>query len=1478
MPKERDPFRKYVEYVEKNEWKCLFCGKYRGSATRIRAHLAGIPGKGIKGCEKVDNLVRAEASQEKKGEGSGTGGTSGKGTEGTVFGTGQSVLPRDDASDSNDTQNPNQLRPTGTGTAPACPQDQLPLPPDDMPPDNLDNTQQSVPSNRRLEAAHGNENASSIQQLPMDSSASTSVDFSELRALLELETHFESEMVEQNARGLSSFPNDEVCGNNGITPDSLLHPTYWPEPDLDHSLPENLPESSEANVNTFEEIQTNELHKPTVRSSSQIDSSLDVDGANRLLDCGQPCTDEVVPVRSNTSSTDAVQHPGQLPLTSDKEDENDIRQFPSRTPMVIDPSTVLQHSSDSHIFEATTVDSLVPEASTNPIGPSSSHASVPPQRQSVSYQSTNLETAHQKPTVPSSSQAPNNAPPPPQILPCGTDLTDPSSLPDMNEGAPITSHQNTGNNFGESSASKRKLELLYNKEAIVRDELEFAASLSLKKPRMEVVNWLANVEMLRNDCTEATSEDCLPSNQPVDKLLHEVEDLMREGKGLFEARETKGSKLLEEKMVGEAFKRNTMKILEYLEGNQISRLGIYGMGGVGKMTIMVHTHNRLLEKTNNGKVLWITVSQDFNTQRLQDTIAKELKLGTLQEKDVRRRAAKLCDCLMESGKSTIILDDVWNALILKRWESQIKQITSKMIRIEPLSHTEAERLFLEELGSEVTLSLETRLVVESIVRECAGLPLAIITMARSMQGVANVNTMYMEKKVLMKLEFSYNRLGNHEVQQCFLSCALYPKDELIDKFELIELFIDQGLIGRLNMRDKQYNRGLTILNKLENVCLLENRGRFMKMHDLIIDMALNIMSATSIVKVGKGLSRIPSEEYWTYALESIVKARKDLSTIPSGEYWTDALESIVKARKGLITIPSEEYWTNALEKVSLMNNNIKEFPLNMSPNCPKLSTFLLNGSLFDVVIPDSFFKHLRGLKVLNLSECCWVRELPDSISDLVNLRALLLRKCIGLHHIPHLGKLTSLRKLDIFLCDQVEAIEGLEKLVDLRHLDVHGTKIKQLPKGTFGALLNLQYLKCKAMNGEDIMKLKAMDLETLWCSFKDVDEYNKFLRVVCELKNKPRYYKIENSELAISIFSQSHTIVSVGRESSGNGICILIPQNLQKLSASNCDGVTNLFDMGLLENLEELEIFEWKNLRVLGGRQDEIINIHDSPTPTPAPLFFQSLRVLLICDCLRLRYLFGHGPKFYLPHLQKITIESCEEMVGYLKYICVKWCDKLKRVVESEWLPHFCNLRTIEVVYCKNMEEIIRGPPPYMPVEEISLEKLFILAYVNLRKLFSQKLLIHLPQLRRINVKQCKGMVEMISGAGQGQEGSTMTSINNTPSSFQSSISLPKLNYLQLCDLPQLKSICEVCKCPEMNRISLQLRIRDFEDPSYIRLQSEEKWKPLIWVHPNAQAILQSHPKLSYAGASKIERILGDRAALTLSFADGLEGEDEWSK
>ncbi|XP_039170269.1 uncharacterized protein LOC120294311 [Eucalyptus grandis] len=66
-PERRTLFWKYVKLLPNKHWNCSFCGKpYAGSATRIKAHLAGVGGYGINDCRNVDGRVRSEARKAMK--------------------------------------------------------------------------------------------------------------------------------------------------------------------------------------------------------------------------------------------------------------------------------------------------------------------------------------------------------------------------------------------------------------------------------------------------------------------------------------------------------------------------------------------------------------------------------------------------------------------------------------------------------------------------------------------------------------------------------------------------------------------------------------------------------------------------------------------------------------------------------------------------------------------------------------------------------------------------------------------------------------------------------------------------------------------------------------------------------------------------------------------------------------------------------------------------------------------------------------------------------------------------------------------------------------------------------------------------------------------------------------------------------------------------------------------------------------------
>jgi disease resistance protein RPS2 len=98
---------------------------------------------------------------------------------------------------------------------------------------------------------------------------------------------------------------------------------------------------------------------------------------------------------------------------------------------------------------------------------------------------------------------------------------------------------------------------------------------------------------------------------------------------------------------------------------------------------------------------------------------------------------------------------------------------------------------MDKLGHDTLLPPEVEQIEKFVARECAGLPLGIITMAETMRGVVDIcewrNALHelkeskvrkedMEPKVFYILRFSYTHLSDSDLQRCFLYCAVFPED------------------------------------------------------------------------------------------------------------------------------------------------------------------------------------------------------------------------------------------------------------------------------------------------------------------------------------------------------------------------------------------------------------------------------------------------------------------------------------------------------------------------------------------------------------------------------------------------------------------------------------------------------------------------------------------------------------------------------
>ncbi|KAK4576556.1 hypothetical protein RGQ29_027199 [Quercus rubra] len=774
-----------------------------------------------------------------------------------------------------------------------------------------------------------------------------------------------------------------------------------------------------------------------------------------------------------------------------------------------------------------------------------------------------------------------------------------------------------------------------------------------KTPMKEVEGWLQDVEKM-NDEIEAIEREAIEgkcfSRAHVGKLafkkIREVEELYQRGAFsdslVIDPPPSNGEIMSTPTLIGESTAERVKEaIWAWVLDNDVRKIGLYGMGGIGKSTVMEHINNRLLKEKNKfDSVIWVTVSKSLNVIQLQHDIARKLDLDLAKVEDVRERAAKLKAKLEDKNRYVLILDDMWEAFALEkvgipeptsangcklllttRDLAVCRGMSCNDIKMELLSKEEAHKLFLDKMGYDVFNIPYLKPIAKEVLERCAQLPLAIVTITASFKplrqdfewrdALEKLKTSVMrsdnrEKQVLETLKFSYECLEDEEPKQCLLHCALYPEDFKINKQELIGHLIDQGY---------------SILSKLENACLLEGgNDNFVKMHDLVRDMVLQVASP----------------------------------------------EFMVEGHLGLEDFSDEGKWREDLVKASLMYNNISTIPCNVSPRCPNLSTLLLRGNPSLKAVPDSLFEHLHGLKVLDLSYT-GIRSLPNSVFSLENLSILRLRGCVGLIHVSSLAKLTTLRKLDLGLTNIEEVPHGLEMLVNLTYLNLNACRLKTIPLGILPKLYHLQYLSVSCdpntviVKGEEIASLKK--LETFGGHFNDLYEFNTYIRSL--EKRQLACYQIE---VGMSVMDDL-----ISAEVSGGKSIMLNDCNLRKGEES----------FVLPKDVQALGILSCHEIRILDNCEgiEHVLSFSSSCSSSSCTLSLQTLEVLALSSLDNLQVLCRKEKvaSARFPH----DIFSC------LKTFAIVNCSRIKKLLPAGLLLHLHNLEKIEVRNCGQLEEII---------------------------------------------------------------------------------------------------------------------------------------------------------------------------------------------
>ncbi|XP_065862254.1 disease resistance protein At4g27190 [Euphorbia lathyris] len=497
-----------------------------------------------------------------------------------------------------------------------------------------------------------------------------------------------------------------------------------------------------------------------------------------------------------------------------------------------------------------------------------------------------------------------------------------------------------------------------------------------------------------------------------------------------------GQKVAEEKL---------SEIMVQLRNGGIKRIAVYGMGGIGKTTLVKNLNN-LLEgpclMVPFDIVICVAVSRDLDLGRIQSRIAERLSLEFDAGESTEGRAVKLHRTLA-GKKFLVILDDVWDKLDLdkvgipqgnngkillttRNLDVCRAMMTDVDIKMDVLDEEEAWNLFAECAGNVVKLE-GIEILARAVARECCGLPLAIKTVGTSMRHKIMIelwqnalcqfkcsapHVRSIEKEVYVPLKLSFSSLPSKIHQLCFLYCALYPGNFSIKISELIQCWIADDLIDDDQTLEKAYNYGIALVENLKDSCMLEQgegSSSTVRMHNVLRDVAVWISKERGFFcQAGLSLTQIPCKLQKSYT------------------------------------------------KISFMNNKITRLPTQLL-RCPDLTVLLLQGNPLEK-IPDNFFREVTALRVLNLSGTL-IKSLPPSLLYLMELRTLLLRDCCHLEKLPPLGDLIELRVLDLCGTRLRDLPWEMGMLSNLRELNLsHTHSLQNIEAGTMSGLANLEAL------------------------------------------------------------------------------------------------------------------------------------------------------------------------------------------------------------------------------------------------------------------------------------------------------------------------------------------------------------------------------------------------------------------------------------
>ncbi|GKV51851.1 hypothetical protein SLEP1_g58475 [Rubroshorea leprosula] len=805
------------------------------------------------------------------------------------------------------------------------------------------------------------------------------------------------------------------------------------------------------------------------------------------------------------------------------------------------------------------------------------------------------------------------------------------------------------------------------------------------------------------------------------------------------------------------------------------------------------------------------MSQDRVVKELRKRLEEEAEKETLKEEARKEKLEGKAKNEGREGKNyLLILDDVWNE-DSQKWENlrtcllamgeDVKGrllVTTRSQNVATIMGTPPEHIHhLEKLTDEDCWSIikQRVLVSSSFPSELEGIGRDIASKCRGVALVANViggflcnnksKDVWLAIKdnsevwgsieevngVLHVLQLSFNRLPTPALKQCFAFCSIFPKDFVMEKEMLIQLWMAEGFLQPFNESYLEMEDiGDKYFNVLFSYSLFQNVERdsygsiiACKMHDLVHDLAQFVSKSQTLILEDGSRRNNPA----------------------------DVRHLNVISDKGM----AATRFGDATKKLHTLFSQVDVFH-SMSMNLRKVRVLSFCGANIHKL--PAFLGKMKHLRFLDVSETK-IKELPKFITKLYHLQTFRFMNCgeikrplkgiwdlVNLRHIyfndeklmpSGIGGLTCLKTLQLFAVGQqkghqIEELGCLSQLrgkLEIRNLhmvrdkeEAMGARLSE--KGTmqelqlqFGGESNLSEDRCK--QDKDILKglqphsnLKGLTIER-YCGKSCpswILETKNFLKNLMFMTffacpwlesipslslNKEAKVEINCCKNLKSIADSSlqKLIITKCEELVGVEVGQAAMKSLKEVHIESCGKLVNLPMISKLQSLEVLELQQCTELTMIGDDarfnstclQQLNIQICDSLMSMPSVDGLSSLQKIQIYDCGQLKSI---GEDLSTATcLKELTIIACDgedlSTATCLKELTVEGCDGLMSFPNLHGLSF---LQKIEIRWCGQLKSIGKDLSTATCLEELTITGCYgLMSFPNLHGLSSlQKILI----------------------------------------------------------------------------------------------------------------------------------------------------------